>query len=471
MRYRFALLFFIFMLLVGIANSQSVLAEFEVPTGKISNIQSYIMRDTILLSVDTSDPKFQTDIKRFYLVGPDGNSKQFNTTLIGNSPLCGISRYDNDHYLYYLSGKRKNLILKAMLHNATDDALKLAEKEIEIGGALIGTWNDNGLFLIVYDKFSNQLKVLRINKMDVQSEKVFDLPFDFSKDYKGLSYIPESRFTSFSQASSKFKIYKIKNELILTVDLTLTELATKSQTTVVIINIESGEQTVKRFADNQLTYFRSFISNNKLYKASVSKNYFLLRIHDLATDSLIGKNDIVRDTTFKEIFVYRRIGADFRISHHKETLYSMMKTSTACLPSVVVTQEDSCNVSVIWGTYFNDKGVYYPGGLLITNPIAGIIDIVATNAIMQMREPPGISRYFYVENNCDRPAEVVENKNVPLRQLIDDYEISLDLKRVFSDYKGYFDYQNGGIGLYQGHRDDKNKLTLIKFDKTSSVTK
>ena len=89
-----------------------------------------------------------------------------------------------------------------------------------------------------------------------------------------------------------------------------------------------------------------------------------------------------------------------------------------------------------------------------------------------MAEPPGVSRYFYLESTCENLYKFNTNKLVPLRQVIDEYEISFDLKRVFSDYKGYFDYQDGGVGVYQGHRDDKNKLTLIKFDrKTNGASK
>src|SRR6187551_650243 len=159
----FTLAFCIAILSVIISKGQSTLAELQLPAGKVKNIQSYVVLDTIFLSVDVTDPNFNVDSKRFYLISSDGNSHPFSTTLIGNAPLCGVSKYDHEYYLYYLSGKRKNLELNTVIYNKATGQQQKSNVEIEIDGTLVGSWLDRDLFLAVYSSVSNELKVIRIN--------------------------------------------------------------------------------------------------------------------------------------------------------------------------------------------------------------------------------------------------------------------------------------------------------------------
>lgn len=440
------------------ACAQLTLAEIKFSKSKIENLQSFTQGDKIFIFYDEINSQNALKIKRYYVLDTNGSEMGFTANTLGGAVLCGLSDYNEDYCFYYITENRKSITLRAFTHNKSSNKNNISSEAIEISGELLGVWSDEGLNLILYNKSLNQLKVININKLQVQNEKTFDLPFDLRFDYKYFTYIPEGSVTSIEQASSHYKLYKNSKQLILSIDHkgNLGSSLTP-QTIVMILNIESGTQSIHWIKANTQNNFATFIHKDYLYRLTTSKKdhkFQAIRIKDKA---IINEKTIIRDSTLKDSLSYLRLGKTSRINQ-KENVLKMMKIANATEPAILVFPgKDSCDLTILWGAYLEEKGI---GGFAGTNPLASIAYFAISTAIDQLTEPSGLSRYFYIRSDCTQ-SFAFGNGNKSLRQLIDDYEIDLEKKKTIYTSKGYREYNNGILGFYFDSR--AGRLTIVKF--------
>ncbi len=436
--------------------AQSVIAEFSLPRKKIENIQSYATGDNIYLFYDEHNSDSGL-IRRSCQINVNGTCKELVLEHIEKSSLIDVREVGDTTWLYYLTGKKSALNLKAMVYNKTTGKSEWLNNEIEIYGQILAISNDDTLSIITYDKEQNQLEVLRVNRFKKVYDKLFDVPIDLSKDYMNVSFIQNDDWASIEQGASKFKMYIKNNKLILSIDYTYVEsMYTKPQTMILLFDLLSGAHTVKNLETKIKSTFRSFIYNDILYRTYASKKLFQLEVLKLSTGALIQEKEMPLDTTLKKSFVYLRNGKTNRIIN-EESKYKMMTSSEAWEPSVIALPgNDSCQTTIVWSSY-------YPGNtnmmIIMTHPLIGmIVSSIVVSSIMQMREPAGLSRYFYINSDCGEGI----NSNSPAvksqREIIDAYELSLDLKRIFFKYKAYLSLKNRPIGLYYSERTQNIKL-------------
>jgi hypothetical protein len=441
-------------------SAQLNLAEIKFPTSKIQNLQSFTQGDKTFIFYDEINSQNTLKIKKYYFVDANGSTKEFTANTLGSAVLCGVSDYDEDYYFYHVTEKRKSTTLRALTHNKNSDKSNIASEALEISGELLGVWSHEGLNMILYNKSLNQLKVTHVNKLQIVDEKTFDLPFDLRYDYKYLNYIPEGTVTSIEQASSQYKLYQNSKQLIISIDHkgNLGSSLTP-QTIVIILNIENGTQSIHWIKANTQNNFATFIYTDSLYRLVTSKKEHKFQIVRIRDKALVSEKTIIRDSTLSDSVSYLRAGKAARISR-KESLSKMMKIANATDPAILVLPgKDSCNLTILWGTYLKDNGAG-PGAFGGTNPLASIISFAISTAIEQLAEPSGLSRYFYIRSDCNQPF-TFGNGNKSLRQLIDEYEIDLEKKKVIFTSKGYRTYNKGILGLYFDSR--AGSLTLVKF--------
>jgi hypothetical protein len=440
-------------------SAQLNLAEIKFPASKIENLQSFTHSDKIFIFYDEINSQNILKIKKYYLVDANGSAQGFTANTLGSAVLCEVGDYDEDYYFYFVIGKRKGITLRALTHNKSSNKSSIASEVVEINGELLGVWNSDGLNLVLYNKSLNQIKILHINKLQIQNEKTFDLPFDLKYDYKYLKYIPESPLTSIEQGSSHYKLYQNNKQLIISIDHkgNLGSSLTP-QTIVMILNIETGTQSIHWIKANTQNNFATFIHNDFLYRLTTSKKDHKFQVLRIGDKAIVNEKIFIRDSTLKDSSSYLRFGKSARINR-KENLSKMMKIANASEPAVLILPgKDSCEFTMLWGTYLNDKSAgTFAGG----NPLASIISFAITTAIESLAEPSGVSRYFYMRYDCNQSFSF-GNGNKSLRQVIDNYEIDLEKKKIFFSSKGYREYNKGILGLYFDSRT--SSLTLVKFD-------
>ena len=80
-----------------------------------------------------------------------------------------------------------------------------------------------------------------------------------------------------------------------------------------------------------------------------------------------------------------------------------------------------------------------------------------------MTEPQGISHYAYLDENCIQSGEYNTPQTKSLRQIIDDYELSMSNENKLFSYKGYFEAFGKTIGAYL--ESSSFNLKLVSFEK------
>lgn len=450
----------IYLLINLCAKAQSVIAEFSFPNEKIKNIQFYTSGDNIYLFYDEHDSRSGL-IRRSRLINVDGKTRELGLKHTEKTSLIDVRESGDTTWFYYLSGKKSALNLKAMIYNrVTNDNIWL-DDEIEIVGQILAISNDaEALSIITYDKELNQLEVLQVNRFKQIYHRLFVVPIDLSRDYMNFSFIQNDDWASIEQGTAKFKMYIRNNKLIMSIDYTFLESTyTKPQTMILLFDLQNGTQTIKNFETKIRSTFRSFIYKDILYRAYASKKLFQLEVLKLSTGEMVHEKKIVLDTALRNSFVYLRNGKTNRIIK-KETLYKMMTASDAWEPAVVVLPgSDSFRTTIMWSSYYTDHN---PIAVIMTHPMVDmIISSIVVSAILQLREPPGLSRYFYVTSDC-RKGIITDSLSLKSqREIIDSYELAMDLQRIFFTYKSYLSLRNKPVALYYSERTQKLKLVLF----------
>jgi hypothetical protein len=363
-------------------------------------------------------------------------------------------------WFYYLTGKKRDLSLRAIVYNKATGNSKWLISEIEVHGQVLGISNEGFLSVITYDKELNQLRLMQLDWFKVVYDKSFDLPINLSNDYEYVAYIHNDLWTSIEQGAAKFKLYKTNKKLIMSVDYTFYESSSTSpQTKVITFDMESGTHSVKNFETKSNSAFRSFICNDILYRLFTSKKVFQLEVLNHSSGELMHKREIVKGTPAEASLVYTRNGKTFRTSK-TENIDKMMSNIGSWQPSVIALSEnDSCDITILWSSYYPDEN----GAAITTNtnPFVGILSPTVATSIMQMKEPTGLSYYFYGNDGCGKEFDDTIATNKSQRENIDEYEISLDKERILFKYKTYFYFQKRPVGLY--YNEQTRNLKLVKF--------
>jgi hypothetical protein len=445
-----------FLLVVLEGRCQSVLKEINLPSGKIKNIQAFASGDNFYLLYDVFNPKKKDFLNVTLQLKQDGTANEMLYEHKENAILLAIQDEPDSAWFYYLVEEDRSLMIRALRYDHKTNKSKWQNKTIEIENNIVGIIFDKTLSVIAYDDDLNQLQYLEIDRMRRADNRSFEIPFSLKEYYKRITVIKDNDpLTSIEQGSSKVKVYKKDKKIILTIDHTLYESRSSPNTDVLVFDIASGKQTIRNFPTNARNSFRSFIHNDLLYRAISSTKILQLEIFNMLTGEFINRTEIRRDTTQNPPPIYLRNGRTFR-TVKTETVNDLMATTSVTDPSVVLFTSDSCT-TLLWGSYYVKDNVMIVPGSIIIAPIATLLASVTTAAITSKIEPYGISRYFYTVEPKNENSE----KNLPLRQRIDDYEISVEREKIFYKYKNYAEFQRSTVGIYFDAK--AMKLILVKF--------
>lgn len=371
--------------------------------------------------------------------------------ILDQIPIEGIIAAENagpETYLYFLKEKDKSIELKALVLNSVTKERSETSTSLALPGTILGSYIDKNLCLVALSENGTQFSIIEINKLSIVNQKTFTLPVNlFAFDSQGPpDFISEESHTSTFKGTAKVKIFRY-DKFYITIDRPY-ELE-KSGTDVITIDPDTERITNVSIPAGTTGEFSSFLVDGKLFRTSIEKKKLSLTVFDALSKGVLARSEL--SPSNPEFNVYFRYGRR-NVIHHKETFSKMMKTSTTCKPSVGVIRNESKYI-IIWGTYFNDEERMMP-----TLTIGGIIATFA-DALLQPKEGPGLSRYFYYTWDPKHNTFEVTNSSLPfLRQKIDQYEINL---HIMHEYKSYIEYKNGLAGIYY---DSKAKrVSIVHF--------
>jgi hypothetical protein len=154
------------------STAQSVLCEFA-PKGKLDDFNISTIGDTIILCYKESSSSTsirKTLVIREALVSTD------------NIPVSihAVTSVNDKTYFYYLSGKAKSRTLKALITEQKSGSRSESAQSIPIPGTILGSYVDKDLFFILLDETGRNLSLLKINGLNIVSDRKFTLPDNIS---------------------------------------------------------------------------------------------------------------------------------------------------------------------------------------------------------------------------------------------------------------------------------------------------
>lgn len=441
------------------AQGQTIFGELVISNNKITNIQSFDTGNKILLTYSEKDLESRK-VKRTYLIYHDGRIKQIQTNIKADALLLEAMTFGKQEYIYYCVDKGKDIVLWALAHDDSTNTATTLASEIALQGALLASWTDKNLNLILYHKTDNQLEVIKLNKLDVISRKKITAPVDIGGYLKNIEHISYDATISIAQGSSPAKLYHDEDHVFITIDKTSYELLPNVTPETLVLKFDLANETSssQKISFGGTQRFSSFLFRDKIYRLCITPKSYELKTFDLVKKKLVDVQQISKGPALKDSLIYFRDGKGMRVARN-ETFSRMMNVSDLCFPSIVLYEENDSITTIVSGNYYGQKGM---GTFAGTDMFEGFVTFIITTGIKQMAERPGISRYIYMR----RPDKGGED--ISLRERIDNYEISLEAKSSFFDYKSYMDFEGGVLAIY--HNADVNKLIFVLFSRNQNST-
>lgn len=434
-------------------HAQTKLFQIDVPR-KLDNFQAISVGDSILLSYD--EELNEKWVRKTSWIA-DRLERQY---LLAVDPFA-VARKQEGDYLYYLDVSNKKVVtLKCLVIDKNSKKQSLSELNVPIQGHILGSFVDGSLFIVVLDRIGLGLSILEINRGEKLKEQRFTLPQNilrYVKNYEAELFMANSPVDSFKGFSNVKAFYR-NGQILLTIDYIAPDISTVSDlshvperigTTVVKIDPEQNQLTSFILPTTKKGVFGSFIVDNLVFQILPREKIFQTFVYDLDTKKLLATDSILR--SLEDFKCYFRYGRKNVIGRNA-TLHQLMDESVLSTPAIYV-EKNNGKYIIQWGTYSNEKGVVLP-----RPSVAGIIAGLVGTTILQLRENPGVHRYFHHEYDSLTGFKRRNLTTELLREKIDHYELDYAVDVTF---KTYIDHAGGIAGIYYDAK--KSKLSIIAF--------
>lgn len=445
-------------------SAQKIFAKIEFPeNGRVEDVQLINFNDSIFLSYRVPDMANEFQSK---LILPDGTVEFIKANELAGQLICGVTTLSRQQKnFYFLEQKRNTVILKVLQLDFKNKFRSLLPEQVILNGKFLGAHEEQGdLLIYTTEKNKFTIKMTRLHNLTSLEERNYKLSVDLS-NYKNtdIAFFEENEFLGAVKAAGKVKIILKARTIDILIDEPHNEYEEQERmykTTFISIDKESGESTIKMFPEFEKTNFRSFISDQYLFRTKNTFEKLVLQVFDHTTGQQVLTKTILFEKTLNRKLVYFREGRGNKVSKI-ESLGHMIKVSYMCSPFVTVSKDSSSsNFIMTWGTYYDDNGMQ---AAVSSNPLLGLMIVAVGTAIRQLSDGPGISRYFYLTGNpangFDFASDAIVNT---IKEKIDLYEMDQQGLKINFWYKGYFDLNRNVMAVYQ---ISSGKLFVVKFNK------
>jgi hypothetical protein len=473
----------------------------QKPVGEITtdlivkDIQGMAIDHGIFINVSLVDPETRAaPEKKSYRIHDNGTLDEVNLGIIKDEQLVAIAKSGDSIYNYYLDEDRKKVTIRAWELSNQNGAGKIGAQQISLSGTLYGSYSERGdLFLLCSSKGSFALRLMQIRGMQVVKETSFSLSFDLGRNKKStVSFIQAWQTETFLQAASLIKLTKEGDVIWITVDEPMSTYEEKtsqsalSKTTVVRLDLMTGDADVKTFYDPTREYFNSSISTGLLFKV-VRDNGLRIDVFNFEDERKIYTVAIPARVDYSGDIAYVRLGYNF-VS--KETILGPILGSR--WPHFVMVDSTATGEWILTlGNYGKEDG-----GIPVVTGYGLVFEMISLAAIgIQQFEAASVYQYFYLKGSLKNGFNLMQKSTIGMQQLkddayiyqyldfkgspgnrfgltnesslirqrVDDYEYAQQLKKVVFSYKGYVNSQSGIYGIYQMAKS--SVIQILKFEK------
>jgi|GEM_PF-5823000 len=444
-KYQFVLIAF---LLIGFvshsAKGQKEITSIDLLSGGISEMQSFISNDTIVVSY--------REQKKLLLhrILPDGSHEMIDAGDILNSRLCGYEVNQGDQYFYFIESlKGKKFSLNALHFAHGEMKREIVKGQVVIESPIVDVINDHGVTIITHDKAANSIKLISVNKNKITNEELISLPKNTQPKRTEEIDVNQPGYTGwFYQTPHHTQIY-VDQDFIRVAE----DNIDNRNITVHSFNRLTRSTSTKSFYGNFGNKIKSVLTDSLLFSLATSKEKFTVSVFNLANGVLITQKEMAKERMAPDLMVYFDEGRKQEKSMI-ETLQHTMSTSPYAEAAILAQKISPGNYSFTWGTFYDERDARTSFG---PNPVSMLMG-TARFASKQLSGRPSISRYLY-GTYVNKSIDLMGKGNVIFRTL-DDYEIGSEKKYLhFCNY-----VVNGSREAIAFVEDLRSmKLRVIKF--------
>ena len=196
-----------------LAFGQSPYAEINLASNVIRDIQAFEVHDSVFLTYT------EKDVRRAFWIDAGGKTNQVYLGYADDIHLCGIQKYADTTFFYYLKEEDKVLLLSSLKQSSRGGNIYSGAKRFNLSGDVLGIHvDDDELIVVSYDKKTNRMEIISLNRGSKIRAISRDMPEDFSKHAVSSGFIREGGMATIDQGSAPTKIYRDGQSIILTID-------------------------------------------------------------------------------------------------------------------------------------------------------------------------------------------------------------------------------------------------------------
>ena len=442
-------------------NAQSIIGSIKV--NENFNIESIEKGDSILLVLNQHSG-YQNNIEilmsDFYWV-TDSTINQIPLSLKRSSGenLIGVeeNRKDGTLLLYVENPSKKHGTIK--IYKSEGASFNQLPTVIPISGKVLTSFQDSCLNIMLIEKKTSTLKILKIKQSTIISEQIIKIPFklDSYKD-SDIEFLDPTNNLTLSQSFAKLKFFKNGNIIDLLIDEPFKEFDQNQnilfRTTLFRYNLESKQSDIKLFLESSQYKFRTFLIDQFLFKIIDSSQGYHLIVYDINSQKQLIDQLTLPKESYESTEGYYRNGREYKIQKKLLKSLSVSIGYSDQWSPVIIVEKFHDEYIVTNGNFSNNKGGSFSGG-----SVASIIGSAIYTAVKQSGENPAMCSYTYLVGS---PAKSFSfQKDIDYyKKNIDEFEVSSVNKFLF---KGYLSTKHWSIGLYAYEKS--SELSLVKFSR------
>ena len=451
------------LLVTSRAYSQTVLCEVEVASNRIDYIQAFRSGDRTFLSFA------EKTVKRNYWISENGTLTALQIDIPHDAVFAGIVRDAGMTYYLYFLQVGENLILSAMEQVDGQSTIMRSTPIFPISGEVLGVHTNQSKSTVVsYTRKPNRVRILSLKGLAIEHDRYFDIPFNFHAHRKSIAgFMTEQETATVEKGGKNLKLYAEPSKVVMSIDDD--QPGNKnSKTTVIKFHVDTGEHEVFEFRRNDYHKFASFYHQDRLHQLVASDKMFEYYVYDLKSQKVLFQTDIKKEKGLRDHKVIINRGKSVEVGY--SNLYEMI-TITDTAPSILVQPTaDPAKLRIVIGSIYdyNESG----DGAFIFLPIP-ILALAATATSLAVSNTHFNTRYITTIGNIEstfKIEDLEENTTPPMRQVIDEYEISRTsgtpkgVKPWNLLYKHYLESDENIFGIYH---DKSKKMTVVRFEKST----
>ncbi len=452
-------IFFTLLLIVVSHFIQAQIVYSKIPLKDIANknnqleVLGLVLNDSIFIA---SYPTKTEPAQAFWIL-PSGEAVKLNSPELKDKLVVALASVGDSLYYYYLEQLKYTISLKAVVQSRQTGTIISSNRSISFTGSFVNIFHQGKhTYLLSIFKERNEIHLSEIKGMERLNEKFLISTVDLNANSSPFSFVSENEILSPRAAASPNKIYQQGDFIYIGIEQAKAVDGTP-KTSILKINIKTGEPELRIIVDNSGKQFKTYIENDYIFKVTKSRSSGVIisiyNLHDFSLNQTMKINEetaIAQNRSFKK---------DFVKTTDKESVWDAISNTSSGF--IMATPIDSMNFIIRIGSHHlidRSGAAFIP--IISAVPVLAIVGAVAKIAVLSVSEMESVDHYLYLKWD-GKSQPVFADKPVSAIQAIDTYDVAMFKQKKKFEYKGYLQSHSKVFGIY--HESGSAFVNIILF--------